>query len=448
MRTVAVIDGFRTPFCKEGTDLADCDADVLGGYVVREMQKRLFTWNVPVSIIDRVVGANVATPLHAPNVARVVARRGGLPMSIPADTIGKNCGSGLAALNDACLWIASGNASTVLVVGMESMSRIPMAYPHDMAQIFMALGKEKNKLYAFSHMLALYRRLIPFWKRENQPLVGVKLGLTDPLCDLIMGLTAENLARDASFDISRALQDEYSYFSHRRASRAEKAGYFAEEIIPLYVPKGKSYICVRNDNGIRHNATREDFTKLQPFFDRRHGTVTVGNSSQITDGAAAMLLMDAERARAEGLPILGYLGHYADIGFDPSRMGLSPAGAIAKLLKTTKRALKDFRFVELNEAFAAIVHANWQALDSASLMQKWFGDYGFTERIGCIPDDELNPDGGAIALGHPVGASGIRLALTALKRLRRIGGGSALVSLCVGGGQGVAMTVESEVSHV
>lgn len=447
MRTVAVVDGFRTPFCKEGTDLACCDADLLGEYVVREMKQRFLKWNVPTSLIDRVIGANVATPLHASNVTRVAAHRGGLPAFIPADTIGKNCGSGLAALNSACQWIRLGDARAVLVVGMESMSRIQMAYPHDIAQLFAKLAKGKRAAEKFLTTAALWKRLIPFWKRENQPRVGVKLGLTDSLCDLIMGLTAENLVRDPAFDISRELQDEYSYFSHKRAAHADKLGYFKEEIIPICVQKGASCACIRRDNGIRHAIMREDLAKMQPFFDRRHGTVTIGNSSQITDGAAAMLLMDGEYARVLGLPILGYLGQYADVGFDPARMGLAPAGAIAKLLKTSKRSIADFRFIELNEAFAAVVHANWQALDSALLMKKFFSDHGFTERIGLIPDEQLNPNGGAIALGHPVGASGVRLAITALKHLRRIGGGSALVSLCVGGGQGVAMVVESEVLY-
>ncbi len=446
MGTIAVIDGFRTPFCREGTDLVGCDADFLGGLVVREMKQRLSKWNIPLSIIDRVVGANVAAPLHASNIARVSARRGGLPVSVPADTIGKNCGSGLSALNNGCQWIRLGDAHTVLVVGTESMSRIQMAYPYDIVRLFTKLAKEKNTVGKLLSIVALLKRLIPFWKKENQPLVGLKLGLTDSLCDLIMGLTAENLARDPSFDISRKLQDEYAYFSHKRAAHAEKLGYFDEEIIHAYVPNGSAYACIKRDNGIRHDITREKLANMAPFFDRKHGTVTVGNSSQITDGAGAMLLMDGEYARTLGLPILGYLGRYADVGFDPTRMGLAPAGAIAKLLKMSKRSLADFRFVELNEAFAAVVHANWQALDSAALMKKFFGDYGFTERIGCIPDEELNPNGGAIALGHPVGASGIRLATTALKHLRRIGGGCALVSLCVGGGQGVAMIIESEAS--
>ncbi len=441
MRTVAVVDGFRTPFCKDGT--YDMDADWWGAIVVREMVARLQKKDVPLNTIDCVMGSCVAHPLRAPNPIRTASVLGGMPVSIPAYTLSMNCGSGTAALEFAAGRIREGSADSVLVVGMESMSRIRIAYHKTIAELMAAASRAKTLSQKIAAAGALYPKLIQL--KNYPPEVGKILGLTDPLCDLIMGLTTENLVRDPAFDISRALQDEYAYFSHKRVMNAEKNGYFKAEIIPVHIPRGAHYAYAGSDNGVRADISREGLAKMKPVFDRRHGSVTIGNSSQITDGAAALLLMEKEKAESLGLPVMGTLGAYADVGFDPTRMGLSPAGAIAKLLKKTKRSLSDFKVVEINEAFAAVVHANWQALDSTRLMKRFFGDQGFGERVGLIPDEALNPNGGAIALGHPVGVTGIRLALTALLELRRRGGGSALTSACVGGGQGVALIVESEV---
>ena len=439
MRKVVVVEGFRTPFCKEGTDFRLIDADVLGASVVREMIARCHRWNLPLNAIDCVLGSNVATPMHAVNPTRVAAVTGGLPPSIPADTVaGKNCGSGVTALYYGSLRIRSGDADTVLVIGMEAMSRIPIVYDRTVADLILQYGKSKTALDRASEALALLPKLLNL--KRYPPQVGLVMGLTDPMCDLIMGQTAENIAKDPVLGISREDQDAFSIRSHKLAAQAWNKGLFAEEVMPMFVPESNGY--VERDNGIREDADPATFRDVKPVFDRRHGSVTPANASQITDAAAAMLLMEEEKAKALGLPILGYIKEYADFGYEPSCMGLAPVGAIAKLLSNTKHTLKDFSVVEINEAFASVVLGISRILASSSLMERKFGRYGWTARLGEIPPDDLNPHGGAIALGHPVGVSGLRLATTSLLELKRRNAEKALISMCVGGGQGVAMIVE------
>jgi acetyl-CoA acetyltransferase family protein len=439
MRNVVVVEGFRTPFCKEGTDFRLVDADVLGAWVVREMIARCHRWNLPLNTIDCVVGSNVATPMHAVNPTRVAAVTGGLPASIPADTVaGKNCGSGIAALYYGSLRIRSGDVESVLVIGMEAMSRIPVVYDRTVADLLLQYGKSRKLRERLAAASALLPKLLNL--KRYPPGVGLLMGLTDPMCDLIMGQTAENIAKDPALGISREDQDAFSIRSHRLASQAWTRGLFADEVVPMFVPESNNY--VERDNGIREDADPATFRDMKPVFDRRHGSVTPANASQITDAAAAMLLMEEEKAKALGLPILGYIKEYADFGYEPSCMGLAPVGAIAKVLSKSGLTLKDFAVCEINEAFASVVLGISRILASSSLMERKFGRYGWTQRLGEIPPDDLNPHGGAIALGHPVGVSGLRLATTSLLELKRRSAERALISMCVGGGQGVAMIVE------
>jgi acetyl-CoA acyltransferase len=439
MRNVVVVDGFRTPLCKEGTDFRETDAEVLGAWVVREMITRCHQWNLPLDTIDCVLGSNVATPMHAVNPTRVAAVTGGLPAAIPADTVaGKNCGSGVTALYYASLRIRSGDADTVLAIGMESMSRIPIVYHQTVADLFLQYGKARSLRERTAGALALLPKLLNL--KRYPPRVGLVMGLTDPMCDLIMGQTAENIAKDPSLGITRRDQDAFSIRSHRLAAQAWKDGIFADEVVPMYVPERGTY--VERDNGIREDAGQEMFRDVKPVFDRHHGSVTPANSSQITDAAAAVLLMEEDKAKSLGLPILGYVKDYADFGYEPACMGLAPVGAIASVLSKARLTLKDFALFEINEAFASVVLGISRILDSSSLMESKFGRYGWAERLGEIPPDDLNPHGGAIALGHPVGVSGLRLAMTSLFELKRRNAERALISACVGGGQGVAMILE------
>jgi len=439
MRNVVVVDGFRTPLCKEGTDFRETDADILGSWVVREMITRCHRWNLPLDTIDCVLGSNVATPTHAVNPTRVAAVTGGLPATIPADTVaGKNCGSGVTALYYASLRIRSGDADTVLVIGMEAMSRIPILYHHTVADRLLQYGKARSVRERTAATLALIPTLLNL--KKYPPRIGLMLGLTDPMCDLIMGLTAENISKDPALGITREDQDRFSVRSHTNAAQAWKDGIFTDEVVPMYVPERNAYVA--RDNGIREDAGLETFRQMKPVFDRRHGSVTPANSSQITDAAAAMLLMEESKAQALGLPILGYVKEYVDFGYNPSCMGLAPVGAIAKVLTKARLTLKDFALWEINEAFASVVLGISRILNSSSLMESKFGRYGLSGRLGEIPPDDLNPHGGAIALGHPVGVSGLRLAMTSLFELKRRNAERAMISACVGGGQGVAMILE------
>lgn len=441
-REAVVVDGLRTAFCKEKTFFSDVEPDILGALVVKEMVRRMKSWNLEPSVIDYVAGANVVAPMHASNVARVIAVKGGIPESVPAETLNKNCGTGILTVHYGRMLIERGDADTVLIVGAESMSRAPFAYSDSVKESFMKMATAKDPMSKIKGMINLYPKLFQFWKKEYQPKIGIVLGLTDPICDLIMGLTAEKLVKDPCFGITRHDLDTFALWSHKKATTAQLDGRLREEIAPVAVPTRKGYAYVDSDNGIRVNQTMADLAKLKPFFDRRHGSVTVGNSSQVTDGASCILLMEKNKAKSLGLPIMGYIKEYADIGFDPSRMGLSPAGAIAKLLKKTKYSLSDFSVIEINEAFAAVPLAVMRTLASDTLMKKWFGSYGFEKAIGGVTGEQLNPRGGAVALGHPVGITGMRLVITALKELKRRNARRALVSVCIGGGQGVAMVLE------
>jgi acetyl-CoA C-acetyltransferase/acetyl-CoA acyltransferase len=264
----------------------------------------------------------------------------------------------------------------------------------------------------------------------------VQLGLTDPVCGLIMGDTAELLARD--FGLTPQEQDAFSLESHRRAVDVQKRGALAEEITP--VPAEVAGRALTEDVGPRKDQTMEALARLKPFF-QKNGTVTVGNSCSITDGAAAMVVMPGEAVRAEGRRPLDYLRAYAYAGCDPSRMGLGPAFATSKLLQKTGLSLRDMDLIEMNEAFAAVVLGNEKAFASEEFARQHLGR---DSALGEIDRNRLNVNGGAIALGHPVGATVTRLVLTLLKELRRRNLRRGLATLCVGGGQGAALLVETE----
>ncbi|OGN07049.1 MAG: hypothetical protein A2750_02520 [Candidatus Yanofskybacteria bacterium RIFCSPHIGHO2_01_FULL_45_42] len=441
MSRTAIVDGFRSPFCKEGTFLKNIPPELLGAMMVSEMLQRMRNWGIDPKKIDLVIGSNVGTPPDAINIARVAAVKGGLPESVPADTVGKNCGSGIAAVHYGNVLIKANDRKIVLVVATESMSRLPIMYAESIRNDLIAFSRAKTKKKQVKIAVSIYPKLLRLQNKKYAPQSGLLLGLTDQLCGLIMGLTAEKLAKDPSLGITRKDQDRFAMWSHQKVLNAQKRGILAEEILPLYVPR-KTYSLVDSDNGVQKNLSLETFARTKPFFDRRFGTVTAANSSQITDGAACALLMNSETARDLGLPVLGYVVDYCDVGYDPSRMGLSPVAAIANILHKTGRTMKDMSVIEINEAFAVQTLACLKVLSSNTLMSKFFSAYNLGNAPGEIQEKQLNPNGGAIALGHPVGVSGLRLIITALKELERKGDEQALVSACIGGGQGNAMILE------
>lgn len=356
----------------------------------------------------------VAQPAEAVNVARVIALNAGIPQEIPAYTVHRNCASGFESITSAYEKMVAGQGDAFVVGGTESMSNIPLLFSTAAADKFAALARAKSFPKKLGAMLA-------FRPGDFKPRIGVMLGLTDSVCGLNMGETAEVLYRD--YGIPRERQDAFALESHQKTVKARAK--LAEEICTVYLPNGKF---VDKDNGVRENQTMEALAKLSPVFDKRNGTVTAGNSSQITDGAVALLVMEEEKARRQDLKPLGYLRGYAYVGVDPKRMGLGPAYAIPKVLEESRVRWNEVQLIEINEAFAV------QVLAAELVLRKEFGME--------INHDLLNVNGGAIALGHPVGASGARLVLTLLKEMKRRNLKTGIVSACVGGGQGGALILE------
>jgi acetyl-CoA C-acetyltransferase/acetyl-CoA acyltransferase len=425
MLDVAILEGVRTPFAKAFGPLAAVPAKELGRLVTVAALERA---GVRADQVDQVVFGNVATPPDAANIGRVIALTAGVPRDRPAHTVQRNCASGVEAITTAAQLVQLGEAKVVLAGGTESMSQIPLLYNAEATRQYMRLGRARTLGKRLGALLG-------FRPRHFKPVIGVQQGLTDPVSGLIMGETAEEVARD--FHISREDQDKYALQSHLRAADAQKRGVFAAEIVP--VPAELAGSEVKDDVGLRADQTLVALAKLKPFF-RKDGTVTVGNSSMITDGAAAVVVMPGEMARAEGRTPLGYLRGYAYAGCDPSRMGLGPAFATAKLFDKLGITLGDIDLIELNEAFAAVVLGNERAFASEEFARTQLGR---SAPLGGLSRERMNVNGGAIALGHPVGATGTRLVLTLLKELRRRGLRRGLVTLCVGGGQGAAALVET-----
>ncbi len=425
-KPLAVVAGARTPFCKAFTELADVSAVELGRIALAEVLTR---GGLMGDSVDEVVIGNVAGPPDAANIARVIALRAGVPHDRIAHTVNRNCASGMESILAAWQAIASERADVVVAGGTESMSNIPLFFNREAAEIWTRLGRAKQ-LGQRLKILASFR------PRHFKPVVGIEMGLTDPVSGLNMGQTAEVLAKE--FAITRDQQDQFAVDSHRKAEIAQTECFLSGEIVRVESGSGNK---VERDNGIRYGQSMEQLSRLRPIFDR-NGTVTAGNSCQITDGAAAMLLTDIDHASRFNTPPVGYITAYAVAGCDPKRMGLGPVYATAKLLAQTGLRLDDFDLIEINEAFAAQVIACQRAMDSKSFAQR---ELGRDESIGQIDPERLNVHGGAIALGHPVGTTGTRLVITLLRSLRASGKRRGLATLCVGGGQGVAMVVETEI---
>src|SRR5688572_25801382 len=387
-----VVDGVRTPFCKMGTALAGTDAVELGRSVASAVLART---GLDPGMIDEVIFGCVGQPADAANPSRVIALRAGVPEHVPAITVHRNCASGFEALTQAAEKIAAGRGDIFLVGGTENMSRYPLLYNERATRNYSGLAKARTpgqKISAF----------LKFRPSNFTPRATLKLGLSDPVCGCNMGQTAETLARD--WRISREAQDDFALQSHKRAAAARTK--LAEETWPVYPRGEKKPAAVVEDNGVRENQTMEALAKLRPVFERRGGTVTAGNASQITDGAVALLVMSEAGLKRSGLAPIGRLVDYAYAGCEPARMGLGPVYAIARAQERCGLGLKDAELIELNEAFAAQVLACQAAARSSDFARKHLGR---STPLGEIPEDILNVNGGGIALGHPVGATGARL---------------------------------------
>jgi acetyl-CoA acetyltransferase family protein len=426
MKNVVIVDGIRTPYIKFGSEFKGIPAHELGAIVLKELIERL---DLDPKSIDEVIVGNIAQPPEAANIARNIALLAGIPQEIPAFSVQRNCASGMQAIADAWYRIQAGHGDIYITGGTESMSRIPLLW-NDKASNWMG---ELFKARTLIQRLSLFTKIKPaFFK----PIIGLQLGLTDGFCGLNMGETAEILARE--FKISREEQDRFAMRSHNLAEKATDEGILQQEIMPVTVPPKYNKI-IDKDNGIRPSQSMEALGKLKPVFDRRNGTVTAGNASQITDGASMILVMEEEKAKELGYKPLGRIKSFAFAALDPKRMGLGPVYSTKLALEKAGMQIKDMQRIEINEAFAAQVIANLRIFESDILSKQYLN---LDKALGAVDEDILNVNGGAIALGHPVASSASRLVITLLKEMQRSNLEIGLAALCVGGGQGATFILE------
>jgi acetyl-CoA acetyltransferase family protein len=426
MKNVVIVDGIRTPYIKFGSEFKGIPAHELGAIVLKELIERL---DLDPQSIDEVIVGNIAQPPEAANIARNIALLAGIPQEIPAFSVQRNCASGMQAIADAWYRIQAGHGDIYITGGTESMSSIPLLW-NDKAANWMG---ELFKARTLIQRLSLFTKIKPaFFK----PIIGLQLGLTDGYCGLNMGETAEILARE--FKISREDQDRFAMRSHNLAEKATDEGILQQEIMPVAVPPKYNKI-IDKDNGIRPSQSMEALGKLKPVFDRRNGTVTAGNASQITDGASMILVMEEKKAKELGYEPLGRIKSFAFAALDPKRMGLGPVYSTKLALEKAGMQIKDMQRIEINEAFAAQVIANLRIFESDVLSKQYLN---LDKALGAVDEDILNVNGGAIALGHPVASSASRLVITLLKEMQRSNLEIGLATLCVGGGQGAAFILE------
>lgn len=442
---VVIVEGVRTPFAKSGTKFSKIHPAELGRVALRELIART---NLDVNLVDEVIVGNTGNPADAVNIGRVVALNAGIPQKTSAYTVHRNCASALESLSHGYEKIRSGTMDVIIAGGTENMTQIPWLMPQKIQDLLNKLVSARTtgqRLSILKSLLSADLKQVwelvstpPMLNTKYKPVNGVMQGLTDPFVGINMGQTAEILAKE--WHISRQQQDEFSLRSHLLAAKATKEGRMREEIAPFLLPPDYKEI-LTEDIGPRESQTIEALGKLKPFFDKLTGTITAGNSCPITDGAAMMLLMSREKAESLGYKPLAKIRGYGFAGLEPERMGLGPAYATPVALKRAGLTMKDIGLVELNEAFAAQVLACQKAFDSDSFAKE---KLGLTSKIGELRSEILNVNGGAIALGHPVGATGTRLVLTLMKEMKRRDVQFGLATLCIGGGQGGAMVIEKE----
>jgi len=423
-RPVYFVDGGRTPFLKARGAPGPFRASDLAVAAGRTLLSRQPF--APEELDEVVFGCIIPGPDEL-NIARIIALRLGCGKAVPAWTVQRNCGSGMQAIACAAQDIAQGRAELVLAGGTEAMSQAPVLVGDAMVRVLADLARARSA-WARLRVLA---RLRP---SHFVPVIGLLRGLTDPISGLGMGQTAEGLA--SRFGISRERMDGFALESHRRLARAQDGGRL-EELAPMYGGDGSFH---DRDEGLRRDADLAALARLKPAFEPPYGLVTAGNSAQITDGAACLLLASAGAVRKHGLKVLGRLDDCHWAGLEPSQMGLGPVHAMAPIMERQRLGTADVDYWEINEAFAAQVLACTEAWRSADYCRR---ELGLGAPFPDIPPERLNVDGGAVALGHPVGCSGARIVLHLLHVLRRNGARTGMASLCIGGGQGGAMLIRS-----
>jgi acetyl-CoA C-acetyltransferase len=422
---VYVVDGARSPFLKAQKGPGPFAASDLATQAGRALLLRQPF--APEDLDEVILGCAAPSPDET-NIGRMVALRLGCGHQVPGWTVMRNCASGMQAIDSAIADIQRGKAELVLAGGVDALSRAPLLYSDTMVRWFAALMGKATVGGKFRHFLKLRPAAL------LTPVIGLMKGLTDPVVGLLMGQTAENLAW--KFGINRQQMDEFAVNSHLKAMAARAAGYFAE-VVPVVDGQGKVHA---EDDGVRADASMEGMAKPKPFFDRKYGKITAANSSQITDGAALLLLASEAAVQKWKLKPLGRIVDSQWAGLDPAQMGLGPVHAATPLLQRHGLGLDDIDYWELNEAFAAQVLGCLAAWRDAAWCREQLGLSG---AFGSIADDRLNVDGGAVSIGHPVGASGARIVLHLLHVLRRNQARRGVATICIGGGLGGAMLVEA-----
>lgn len=444
-RDVVIVEGVRTPFAKSGTKLKDIHPAELGRIAVHELIERA---NLDVNTVDEVIIGNTGNPPDAVNIARVVALRAGLPLKTSAVSVHRNCASAMESIGTAYDRIKSGTCDIMIAGGTEVMSQLPLIMSRPFVKAFEQLAGARSVPQQLGALAGLMRADLkqvvelattgPMASTPYKPRISVMEGLTDPFVGINMGQTAELLAKE--WNLSREDQDAFALRSHQKAVAAQTAGRLGEEITPVFLPPAyKEYLA--QDIGPRAEQSMEQLAKLKPFFDRKYGTITVANACPITDGAAAVLVMSRARAKELGLRPIAQIRSYAFAGLEPERMGLGPVYSTPLALKRAGLQFKDMGLIELNEAFAAQVLACVKAFESDKFAKD---KLGLAQKVGEVNMETLNVNGGAIALGHPVGATGTRLVVTLMKEMQRRNVQFGLATLCIGGGQGGSVILERE----
>ena len=421
---IYIVDGARTPFLKSRNrpgPFAAADLATAAGRALLVRQPFAPT------DLDEVILGCASPSADEVNIGRVVALRMGCGQKVPGWTVMRNCASGMQALDSAINNIRAGRSNLVLAGGVDALSRAPLLVSDAMV-VWLSSWYAAKTLPQRAQVLARLKL------GYLAPVIGIMKGLTDPMVGLLMGQTAENLAY--RFGITRREMDAFSARSHQRVLAAQHDGHFNGEIVPLYDKRGEIYAA---DDGVRADSTVDNLAKLRPFFDRKYGNVTAGNSSQITDGAAWLVLASERAVERYGLAPRGRIADSEWAGLDPAQMGLGPVHAATPILRRHGLGLNDLDAWEINEAFAAQVIACERAWNDAGYCKT---ELGLDAPLGELDETKLNVDGGAIALGHPVGASGARIVLHLLNVLERTGGRRGIATICIGGGQGGAMLIE------
>jgi len=424
-RRVAIVAGLRTPFAKSGTVFRDVGATALARHAARELLVRS---ELDGREVDEVVFGQVVPSVRVPNVAREVSLLPQLLPSVPAYTLNRACASAAQAITNAADQIALGHADTVLAGGVESLSDIPVLHSRRFSQILVDAGRARS----------VGGRIGALARTRPRDLVPVTPAIAEPSTGETMGQSAEKMAKENG--ITREAQDRLALLSHQRAAAATADGRLTAEIAPWFGGPAMDQI-VTADNGIRPDSSLEALAQLRPVFDRRYGSVTAGNASPLTDGAAAVLLMAESKAAALGYEPLAYLRSYAVAAVDPGwQLLMGPVFAVPRALERAGLAWSDLGLVEIHEAFAAQVLSNAQAWGSPA----WAERLGLPAPVGQVDWERTNVMGGSIAIGHPFGATGARLVTTLAHEMRRRDVQFGLISICAQGGMGSALILERD----